>query len=118
MPAEAPFEALVAQIETPQTFPRPAVAAKMMDEYLAGATRESLASKYGVSRSTVRNHARRLRKACSEGVTDEVLADFASGIPVKVLADRHSLMPETILRQARLAGVQFRPRNGNQLPAT
>ena len=86
----------MAQIETSQTFSRPDVAAKMMDEYLAGATRESLASKYGVSRSTVRNHPRRMRETCSEGVSDEVLVDFASGVPVKVLEDRHSLLPARI----------------------
>ena len=94
-----------AAIENAQTFLKPEQAAAMVEEFVAGATKKSLAEKYRVHEQTVRAHVRRAGAECPDRVTAEVLAEFASGVPVSVLAARCGVCPDTILRRARSAGI-------------
>ena len=78
----------------------------MVDEYAAGATRKSLAAKYGVHEQTVLRQARKAGAKQPDRVTGEVLAEFAAGVPVEALAKRCGVSAEEIARRARLAGVR------------
>jgi len=81
-------------------------ASAMVEEFVAGATKKSLSAKYAVHTQTVSAHVRKVGAMRPEKVTDEVLADFAAGVATADLAERCGVTPDTILRYARLAGVQ------------
>jgi len=78
----------------------------MMSEYMAGTPKREVAKKYGVNVKTVQAHAHRARSLDDGGVGDDVLADYAGGVPVGVLAGRCGVPVEQIAKQARLAGVR------------
>ena len=99
-----------ASVETPQTFLTPDQAAALVDEFAYGATLKTVAEEYGVSVQTVRSHARRASAAQAAAVPEDVLADYADGVPVSILAERCGVPPDAIKRQARLAGVTVGPR--------
>ena len=95
-----------ARIETAQTFLKPDQVPAMVEEFVAGATKKSLAVKYAVHTQTVLSHVRKAGAVQPAKVTDEVLADFAAGVPRAVLAERCGVTSDTILRHAWLAGIQ------------
>ncbi|MCL2483711.1 MAG: hypothetical protein FWF43_09930 [Propionibacteriaceae bacterium] len=108
--SEAPFEdargVCAAKIETTQTFLSPERASAMVDEFVDGATKESLARKYGVHVQTVQAHVCQAGAVQPGRVGDDVLADFASGVPTTVLAKRCGVSRDTIRRHAKRAGVE------------
>ena len=92
-------------IETAQTFLTPDEAAMLVGEYVGGATRKSLAAKYGIHEQTVGAHVHRAGVKRPVKVTTEVLAEYAEGVPATVLARQCGVSDETITRHARLAGI-------------
>ena len=108
--SEAPFEdargVCTAKIETAQTFLTPDQASAMVDEFVAGATKASLARKYGVHVQTVQAHVRQAGAVQPDRVGEDVLADYASGVPTTALAKRCGVSPDTVRRHANLAGVE------------
>jgi len=108
--SEAPFEdargVCTAKIETAQTFLTPDQASAMVDEFVAGATKASLARKYGVHVQTVQAHVRQAGAAQPDRLGEDVLADYAAGVSTAVLAKRCGVSVDTVRRHARLAGVE------------
>ena len=97
-------------IETAQTFLAPDEAAMLVEEYVGGATRKTLAVKYGIHEQTVGAHVHRAGAKRPARVTPEVLAEYAQGVPATVLAQKCGVTDETITRHARLAGITPGPR--------
>ena len=101
--------ACTAGIETAQTFLAPDEVTALVEEYRQGATRRSLAVKYGIHEQTVGAHVRRARAARPPKVTAEVLAEYAEGVPATVVARRCGVTADTIVRHARSAGITPAP---------
>ena len=78
---------------------------------MGGATKASLAQKYGVHRQTVDAHLRRANATRPPKVTPEALAQYAEGVPAAVVARRCGVNADTITRHARLAGIGTGPRH-------
>ena len=85
-------------IETPHTFLTLDPAACLVEEYVGGAKRTSLVSKYEVHRQTMDAHIRRARATRSPKVTSEALAEYAEGVSAMVVA-RQRGPADTITRQ-------------------